>query len=97
MSSKTRFLRELFDVAVAAASPSERLPAFLPEAPRGRTVVIGAGKAAASMAQTTEQHWHGALTGLVVTRYGHAAKCRRIEVLEAAHPVPDSTGIWCWP
>jgi len=93
MSSKTRFLRELFDVAVAAASPSERLPAFLPEAPRGRTVVVGAGKAAASMAQTTEHHWHGALTGLVVTRYGHAAKCRLIEVLEAAHPVPDSTGI----
>ena len=80
-------------MAVAAACPSECLPAFLPEAPRGRTVVIGAGKAAAAMAQTTEQHWHGDLTGLVVTRYGHAAACRLIEVLEASHPVPDSTGI----
>jgi glycerate 2-kinase len=92
MSSETVFLRELFDQAVAAASPSQCLPPFLPSPPRGRTVVIGAGKAAASKAQATERHWPADLSGLVVTRYGHTVECRRIEILEAAHPVPDVTG-----
>jgi hydroxypyruvate reductase len=78
---------------VAAASPAVCLPPFLPDPPAGMTVVIGAGKAAASMAQTVEQHWAGELTGLVVTRHGHGAPCRHIEVLEASHPVPDATGI----
>ncbi|MCA7084697.1 glycerate kinase [Cupriavidus sp. DB3] len=85
-------LRELFDTAVAAVSPGQCLPPQLPAPPKGRTVVIGAGKAAASMAQAVEAHWQGELSGLVVTRYGHGAPCSRIEVVEAAHPVPDAAG-----
>jgi hypothetical protein len=68
------------------------LPPHLPQPPKGRTVVIGAGKAAAAMAQAVEAHWKGELSGLVVTRYGHGADCQRIEVVEAAHPVPDAAG-----
>ena len=68
------------------------LPARLPAPPAGRTVVVGAGKAAASMALAVEQNWPGELTGLVVTRYGHGLPCRRIEVVEAGHPLPDSSG-----
>src|SRR5699024_4802060 len=64
-------------------------PSHLPARPVGRTLVVGAGKAAAAMAQAVEAHWPGQLAGLVVTRYGHGAPCRQIEVLEAAHPVPD--------
>lgn len=85
-------LRTLFDSAVAAVSPAQCLPPHLPAPPRGRTVVIGAGKAAAAMAQAVELHWPGELSGLVVTRYGHGAPCSRIEVVEAAHPVPDAAG-----
>lgn len=85
-------LRELFDTAVAAVSPGQCLPPQLPAAPKGRTVVIGAGKAAAAMAQAVEANWQGELSGLVVTRYGHGAPCSRIEVVEAAHPVPDAAG-----
>ncbi|WP_064574691.1 glycerate kinase type-2 family protein [Cupriavidus gilardii] len=85
-------LRELFDTAVAAVSPGQCLPPQLPPPPKGRTVVIGAGKAAASMAQAVEANWQGELSGLVVTRYGHGASCSRIEVVEAAHPVPDAAG-----
>ncbi|WP_456282115.1 glycerate kinase [Cupriavidus sp. JZ107] len=85
-------LRELFDTAVAAVSPGQCLPPQLPPPSKGRTVVIGAGKAAASMAQAVEANWQGELSGLVVTRYGHGASCSRIEVVEAAHPVPDAAG-----
>lgn len=85
-------LRAMFDAAVRAASPELRLAAHLPPAPRGRTIVVGAGKASASMAQALERLWPGELTGLVVTRYGHAVPCERIEVVEAAHPVPDANG-----
>ncbi|WP_059410878.1 glycerate kinase type-2 family protein [Cupriavidus basilensis] len=85
-------LRDLFDTAVASVSASHCLPPQLPAPPRGRTVVIGAGKAAAAMAQAVERHWQGELSGLVVTRYGHGAPCGRIEVVEAAHPVPDEAG-----
>ncbi|HMA15246.1 MAG TPA: DUF4147 domain-containing protein, partial [Kiloniellaceae bacterium] len=86
-------LRRLFDAALAAADPAKAVPRFLPEPPeRGRTVVVGAGKAAAAMARAVETHWSGALEGLVVTRYGHAVPCRKIEVVEAAHPVPDRAG-----
>lgn len=93
ISSPRQFLHSLFDCAVAAASASQRLPVFLPSPPaHGRTVVIGAGKAAAAMALTVEQHWQGPLSGLVVTRYGHGAPCQQIEVIEAAHPVPDAAG-----
>ncbi|MFL5332373.1 MAG: glycerate kinase [Geminicoccaceae bacterium] len=86
------FLRALFDVAVAAADPAVVLPAHLPEPPRGRTIVVGAGKASAAMGLALERHWPGELSGLIVTRYGHGAPCRRIDVVEAAHPVPDEAG-----
>jgi hydroxypyruvate reductase len=85
-------LRALFDAAIAAALPARSVAANLPEPPRGRTLVIGCGKAAASMAKAVEDHWAGDLSGLVVTRYGHAVPTRRIEVVEAAHPVPDAAG-----
>ncbi|CAG9183430.1 glycerate kinase [Cupriavidus respiraculi] len=85
-------LRALFDVAVATVSPANCLPPHLPAPPKGRTVVIGAGKAAAAMARAVESRWRGELSGLVVTRYGHGAPCERIEVVEAAHPVPDEAG-----
>ena len=85
-------LQNLFTHAVRAASPHSALPAFLPADTRRSALVIGAGKAAASMAACLEQHWQGELRGLVVTRYGHAEPCTRIEVVEAAHPVPDAAG-----
>ena len=86
------FLCALFDAAVRRALPAHGLGAHLPPPPRGRTLVIGAGKAAASMAQAVEAHWQGALSGLVVTRYGHGAPTKHIEVVEASHPVPDAAG-----
>jgi hydroxypyruvate reductase len=82
----------MFDAAVAAAAPATALPPCLPRPPKGRTVVVGAGKASAAMAAALEAHWPGELSGLVVTRYGHAVPTRRIEVVEAAHPVPDAAG-----
>ena len=89
-------LRRLFDAAIAAAQPAHCLPAFLPDVPRGRLVVVGAGKASAAMAKAFEDHWPGppgTLSGVVVTRYGYQVPCRYIEILEAAHPVPDEAGI----
>ena len=86
-------LRGLFDAAIAAADPAKVVPLHLPRPPRGRTIVVGAGKAAASMALAFERNWQGALSGLVVTRYGHGAPCKRIEVIEAAHPAPDEKGV----
>ena len=94
-------LRRLFDAALAAADPVKVVPRFLPDPPPkgsgGRTLVVGAGKAAAAMARAVEDSWPHAeghpLEGLVVTRYGHAVPCRRIEVVEAAHPVPDQAGL----
>lgn len=85
-------LRSMLDAAIAAALPEHCLPGKLPRAPRGRTLVVGAGKASAAMAATLEKHWSGELSGLVVTRYGHAVPCDRIEIVEAAHPVPDAAG-----
>ena len=90
-----QLLRDMLDAAIAAASPDRAVPANLPPPPAGRTVVVGAGKAAASMARAVEAHWPAdkPLAGLVVTRYGHAVEpLKRIEVVEAAHPVPDATG-----
>ena len=88
-----RLLTALFTAAVEAASPALRIPPFLPPRPvRGRTVVVGAGKAAAAMARAVEDAWPGPLEGLVLTRYGHAVPCRHIEVVEGAHPVPDENG-----
>ena len=86
------FLTDLFLTAIDAASPAKRLAAFLPPRPKGRTIIVGAGKAAASMAAAVEAAWDGPLEGLVVTRYGHGAATCRIEVVEAAHPVPDAAG-----
>ncbi|WP_416425960.1 glycerate kinase [Pseudomonas sp. App30] len=87
------FLRELFATAIAAAHPSQVLEPFLPADRSGRVIVIGAGKAAAAMAEVVERCWQGEVSGLVVTRYGHGASCRKIEVVEAAHPVPDAAGL----
>jgi hydroxypyruvate reductase len=86
------FLRRLFDTAIAAADPMRCVPPHLPQPPRGRTLVLGAGKASAAMAKAVERHWPGDLSGLVVTRYGSGVPCRRIEIVEAAHPVPDAKG-----
>src|SRR5579862_9757319 len=85
-------LSNMFRAAVDAASPMRCVPLHLPERPRGRTVVVGAGKAAAEMARIVEQQWPDALSGLVVTRYGHSAQCQRIKVIEAGHPNPDLAG-----
>lgn len=91
--SPPELLRRMFDAAIAAAQPTLCIPPFLPEAPRGRLIVIGAGKASAAMAAAVEAHWPGPLEGLVVTRYGYAVPCERIEIVEAAHPVPDAAGL----
>jgi len=85
-------LRAMFDAAVAAAQPELCVPQHLPAPPAGRLVVIGAGKASAAMARAVEDHWHGPVSGLVVTRYGYGVPCKRIEIVEAAHPVPDASG-----
>jgi glycerate 2-kinase len=87
-----RFLRGLFDAAVKAALPEHCVRQNLPSRPKGRTIVVGAGKASAAMAQAFEAAWSGPLEGLVVTRYGHAVPCRAIDIVEAAHPVPDEAG-----
>ena len=85
-------LRAMFDAAIAAALPDKTLPAYLPKPPKGRTLVVGCGKAAGSMAKAVEDHWPGELSGMVVTRYGYNVPTQRIEVVEAAHPVPDESG-----
>ena len=85
-------LEQMFRTAVAQAQPALAVAQNLPEPPRGRTVVIGAGKASAQMARAFEQAWEGPISGLVVTRYGYAEPCERIEIVEAAHPVPDEAG-----
>lgn len=92
-NSNRAFLTHLFDCAVAAADPVKALQGRLPEQPKGRTVVIGAGKGAAQLAQAFETLWNGPFSGVVVTRYGYGARCETIEVLEAAHPVPDAAGL----
>jgi glycerate 2-kinase len=94
------FLEQLYKVAVQRAQAAHCLPTHLPVPPKGRTIVLGAGKAAAAMAHAVEAHWpnDASLSGLVVTRYGHiparlAGVTQRIEVVEAAHPVPDAAGL----
>ncbi|MEP3266277.1 MAG: glycerate kinase [Hyphomicrobiales bacterium] len=83
------FLADLFHAAVDAADPAKMLKNFLPQKPKGRLVVVGAGKASAHMAQALEAAYEGALEGLVVTRHGSAVPCESIEIIESAHPVPD--------
>lgn len=101
-----RLLRDLFATAIAAAHPRQVLADHLPADRSGRVIVIGTGtgtgKAAAAMAEVIEQQWQGEVSGLVVTRYEHGADCKKIEVVEAAHPVPDGAGervpaaCWSW-
>ena len=91
LSDPEAFLRGLFDRAVEVADPMRSLARFLPEKPPGRLVVIGAGKASARMAEAVEAAW-GTCEGLVITRYGYGRPCRGIEIVEAAHPVPDAAG-----
>jgi glycerate 2-kinase len=87
-----QFLRQLFDRAVEVADPMRSLARFLPEKPKGRVLVIGAGKASARMAEAVEAAW-GPRDGLVITRYGYGRPCKGIEIVEAAHPVPDQAGV----
>lgn len=87
------FLTSLFEAAVAAAEPEKAIRDFLPQKPKGRTVVVGAGKGAAQLARAFERDWDGPLEGVVVTRYGYAVACERIKVLEASHPLPDAAGL----
>jgi len=99
MSEKipVKLLQILFEKSWRAASPQKCLPPYLPQKPVGRTIVIGAGKASAEMALSLEREWlqkrAGELTGIVLTRYGHGAPTRAIEIIEAAHPVPDQAGL----
>ncbi|UEM18841.1 glycerate kinase [Skermanella mucosa] len=93
MATRQRdLLKAMFDAAVDAALPEKVVPRHLPPPPKGRTIVLGAGKASAAMAKAVEDHWPGPLEGLVITRYGHAVPCRHIEIVEASHPVPDAAG-----
>ncbi|MCF6121464.1 glycerate kinase [Mesorhizobium muleiense] len=87
------FLAAIFNAAVAAADPQRTIGDHLPATPKGRTIVIGAGKGSAQMAAAFEKVWDGPIEGLVVTRYGYGAICQRIEIIEAAHPVPDAAGL----
>lgn len=91
-SSDGQLLRQLLKAAIAAADPAILIPHWLPKPPKGRTIVVGAGKASAAMAAAFEKHWDAPLEGLVVTRYGYAVPCQRIEIVEASHPVPDAAG-----
>ncbi|MGF7005679.1 glycerate kinase type-2 family protein [Aminobacter sp. BE322] len=88
-----QFLTKIFEAAVAAADPELTIRRHLPEKPKGRTIVIGAGKGSAQMAAAFEKAWDGPLEGVVVTRYGFSAPCERIRIVEASHPVPDANGL----
>jgi len=88
-----KFFTACFNVAIAAAKPDTALAKILPAPPKGRLLVIGAGKGVAQLAQSFERQYVGELSGLVVTRYGHAVPCQRIAVMEAAHPIPDQNSL----
>src|SRR6185295_1997464 len=91
-TDRKELLRRMFAAAIGAVDPLKIVPGRLPAPPKGRTIVVGAGKAAAAMAKAVEDHWKGPLEGLVLTRYHHGLPTRAIEVLEGAHPVPDAAG-----
>jgi hydroxypyruvate reductase len=93
MRAPRELLRGMFDAAVAAAQPAACVPRHLPARPRGRLIVVGAGKASAAMAKAVEDRWDGQLSGFVVTRDGYAVPCKRIEIFESAHPVPDARSV----
>ena len=92
-TSPRALLLKMFEAAIESAQPGHCVPRHLPAPGKGRTIVIGAGKASSAMAQALENSWAGPLSGLVVTRYGYAVPCERIEIVEAAHPVPDEAGL----
>lgn len=92
MTTPAQLLSDMFTAAVDAARPEHILARHLPPRPKGRTIIIGAGKASAAMAQVVEQHMDGPVSGCVVTRYGHAVECKHVDIIEAAHPVPDEAG-----
>src|SRR5689334_25018617 len=98
--SSRQFLRELFESAVAAAHPAGSLPALLPPPPKGRLIVLAAGKGAGSMSEVAEQHYLGKLkfpaaqlAGLAVARHGYGRPLKTVEMIEAGHPVPDEAGL----
>ncbi|MCK5659189.1 MAG: glycerate-2-kinase family protein, partial [Alphaproteobacteria bacterium] len=93
MENPKEILIKMFQAAISAAQPELCVPPFLPPIPEGRLVVIGAGKASAAMAKAVEDNWNGDLSGLVVTRYGYEVSCNRLEIVQAAHPVPDIAGM----
>jgi glycerate 2-kinase len=93
MAEPKDLLRRMFEAAIASAQPDLCVPPYLPVPPKGRLLVVGAGKASAAMARAVERHWPGQLSGLVVTRYGYAVPCERITIAESAHPVPDAAGL----
>ena len=93
LENPKELLQQMFAAAVEAAQPVHCIPKFLPEPPKGRLIVIGAGKASAAMAKAFEDSWPGELSGVVLTRYGYQIPCQRIEILEASHPVPDAAGL----
>ena len=92
MDDPIKFLNSLFQVAVKAAQPEVCLPPYLPDQPKGRSIIIGAGKATAAMAEAVERQWSGPLQGLVITQYGFRRPCNYIEIVEASHPIPDEAG-----
>ncbi|MEC8080948.1 MAG: glycerate kinase, partial [Pseudomonadota bacterium] len=92
-TAHTQLLHSLFEAALDVAQPNRCVPRHMPSPVAGRTIVIGAGKASAAMAQSFEQNWKGELSGLVVTRYGYAVPCAQINIVEAAHPIPDENGL----
>jgi hydroxypyruvate reductase len=87
-----RLLTDMLDAAIASAQPALCVPPHLPPRPKGRTIVIGAGKASSAMAKAVEDAWDGPLEGLVVTQHGYRVPCKKIEIVEASHPVPDAAG-----
>lgn len=93
ITANAQLLHSLFEAALDVAQPQRCVPKYIPAPCAGRTIVIGAGKASAAMAQSFEKNFDGELTGLVVTRYGYAVPCERIKIVEAAHPVPDENGL----
>src|SRR5258708_15491195 len=92
INNPRQLLLDMLQAAIKAALPEHCVPPHLPPPPKGRTIVVGAGKASAAMARAVEQHFPGAVSGLIVTRYGHRVPTERIEIVEAAHPVPAAAG-----
>ncbi|CUB02254.1 glycerate kinase type-2 family protein [Marinomonas fungiae] len=92
-TAHTQLLHSLFEAAIDATQPHRCVPIHMPCPVAGRTIVVGAGKASAAMAQAFEQNYKGEISGLVVTRYGYAVPCEKIDIVEAAHPVPDENGL----